>query len=106
MKRALGLFIILLTLACFPPIHALTGEKGASPGQAQLVSDHFDGSLYFNPGSPEQPSPLPNGEQKRSRYWWVLRWMFGDAWPDERDSSPGPGPSPAASVPKGALVVT
>ena len=106
MKRVLGLFIILLTLACFPPIHALTGEQGASPGQARLVSDHFDGSLYFNPGRPEQPSPLPNGEQKRSRYWWLLRWMFGDAWPEERDSSPGPGPAPAASVPKGALVVT
>jgi L-ascorbate metabolism protein UlaG (beta-lactamase superfamily) len=104
MKRVLGLFFILLTLACFPQFQALTGEQGASSGQVQLVSDHFDGSLYFNPARPEQPSPLPTGEQKRSRYWWILRWMFGDAWPEVRDSSPGP--APVASVPKGALVVT
>jgi L-ascorbate metabolism protein UlaG (beta-lactamase superfamily) len=30
--------------------------------------------------------------------------MFGDSWPEERDSSPGP--APVASVPNGALVVT
>jgi L-ascorbate metabolism protein UlaG (beta-lactamase superfamily) len=104
MKRVLGLFIIFLTLTCFPPLHAVTGERGASPEQAQLVSDHFDGSHYFNPGSPENPSPLPNGEQKRSRYWWILRWLFGDAWPEERDSSPGP--APVASVRRGELIVT
>ncbi len=104
MKRGFGLFLFFLTLTCFLPLHALTGEPGVSTEQVQLVSDHFDGNLYFNPGRPEQPSPIPSETQQRSRYWWILRWMFGDAWPEGGISSPGP--APVASVPKGALVVT
>jgi L-ascorbate metabolism protein UlaG (beta-lactamase superfamily) len=91
-------FLILLALTNF-------GAKSElSSNRPQQVSDHFDGTVYFNPGSP-QPSPSSSGNPpNRGTLWYLWRWLFSNnrpEWPEITDFTPGP--PPAAQVPKGAL---
>lgn len=79
--------------------------RAAYAGQ---VSDHFDGELYFNPGS-NAPQPLRPGEepQRRSFGWFWLRFMFGidrPQWPENVSAAPGAPPAPRVS--QGSLIIT
>jgi L-ascorbate metabolism protein UlaG (beta-lactamase superfamily) len=91
-------FLILLALTN-------SGAKSElSSDRSQQVSDHFDGTVYFNPGLP-QPSPASSGNPpNRGTFWYLWRWLFSNdrpEWPEITDSIPGP--PPAAQVPMGAL---
>jgi L-ascorbate metabolism protein UlaG (beta-lactamase superfamily) len=104
MNISLRIFIYLLFLLSFLP-HPAGGAESTSPAAAkQQVSDHFDGNLYFNPGSAQPPPP---GQEPRGRTRWILGWLFGidrPAWPETKD--PGPGPAPVVRVPNGKLAIT
>lgn len=98
-----GLITLLIFLALAAPL-TLSAEvrEGSPPAENITLSDHFNGTTYFNPGVP--PTPAAPG---RSRSSWIWRWIFGSewpAWPEITDASPGP--RPAVRVPKGSLVVT
>jgi L-ascorbate metabolism protein UlaG (beta-lactamase superfamily) len=82
---------------------AMAGDEPAVPaekGQKIDASDHFDGSLYFNPGY----APVPGKEPRRGRAGWIWRWVFGADWPEwpEMDDLPI-GPPPATRAPEGTL---
>lgn len=71
------------------------------------VSDHCDGTLFFNPGTqppPHRPSPL-------RVMLAMLRWRFGSGrrerarWPDWVED-PAPTGDPAAEPPAGGLSLT
>ncbi len=107
MKRGSWILIALLALICFLPLTARTGEQDTSPAIQLQASDHFDGEKYFNPAGPTALSPA--GEtQRRSRIWWLWRWVFdNNSWPDPADATAySPGPPPAPRVPLGTLRVT
>lgn len=72
-----------------------------------LISDHFDGNLFFNPGS-RVPQSLPQGEEpKRSRFRWIWWWILGNDWPTWPQIKDGkPGEPPAMRVPKDSLLIT
>jgi len=107
MKRGSWIFIALLALICFLPLTARTGEQDTSPAVQLQASDHFDGEKYFNPAGPDALSSASQ-TQRRSRFWWLWRWMFdNNSWPDPTDATVySPGPPPAPRVPPGALRVT
>lgn len=129
MKAALKRVIAILALAYFLLPQAGVPELGSSTGKApetvenqnpaappgsdppvaprpHLVSDHFDGRLFFNPGV-HPPPPPPGEEQRRSRPAWIWRWLFGADWPRWPEvAEQEPGPAPAARVPKGTLSIT
>lgn len=88
----------------FLPFPLYGAAPGASTENALQVSDHFDGSHYFNPWIPQ---PLPGQALGRSRHSWIWRFIFGNEWPEWpqiRDVLPGPPPT--TRVRKGALLVT
>ena len=59
------------------------------------------------PGALIRPGRRAGGEQRRGRYRWLWRWVFGDSWPARPDAKAfSPGEPPPKSVPKGALRVT
>lgn len=96
----LFLLIITCSLLLFPACGARTGF---SPEQTPPVSDHFDGQLFFNPGSQS-----PSGEgPKRGVLGWVWHWLASNdwpAWPDQEELPPGPPPAPR--VAQGELRMT
>jgi L-ascorbate metabolism protein UlaG (beta-lactamase superfamily) len=100
-KCNLGILFIfifsLLGLGACGAGNIATGEKTVP------VSDHFDGSLYVNLGSPSSAGEGP----KRGVLGWVLQWMVGKnwpEWPEVKDSFLGP--PPPARVAKGTLRIT
>jgi len=101
MKHGMITLLVFLALAAPLTLPAEIREGGLPAGDIPL-SDHFNGTTYFNPGVP--PTPAAPG---RSRSSWIWRWIFGNewpAWPEITDTSPNP--PPAARVPKGSLAVT
>ena len=72
----------------------------------KALSDHFDGTLFFNPE--DRLAPAPEGAQpQRSRAGWIWRWLFRSGfpeWPQEPEASRFP--PPPARVPAGLLLVT
>jgi L-ascorbate metabolism protein UlaG (beta-lactamase superfamily) len=85
--------------------------SGADPGMCAEgkgpISDHFDGSLFFNPGFHAPPPLLPGEEPRRGSSGWIWRLIFGSDWPAWPQITDGtPGEPPAARVPKGSLFVT
>jgi L-ascorbate metabolism protein UlaG (beta-lactamase superfamily) len=106
-KYGLGVSILSLVLACSLSLPAVSTESGAATEKAPQVSDHFDGTLYFNPDTPQPSSSIPGRAPGRSRSWWIWRFVFGTdwpEWPEVKDSLPGP--PPAVRVPEGVLRVT
>ena len=91
-------FLIFRTYGADPGICAENGVR---------ISDHFDGSLFFNPGVRELLSVPPGEEPKRGRSGWIWRWILGNDWPKWPQIADGvPGEPPVARVPKGSLFVT
>lgn len=91
-----GIILFFSTNAC------LAGF-GTSPGKNPQISDHFDGTFYFNPGSPSK-----TGErQQRGVLGHLWRWVGNRDWPEWPEFKEfSPGPPPAARVPKGTLRIT
>jgi L-ascorbate metabolism protein UlaG (beta-lactamase superfamily) len=106
-KYGLGVFIFSLALACSLSLPAVSTESGAAIEKTSQVSDHFDGTLYFNPDTQQSSSSVPGHPPGRGRSWWIWRFIFGTdwpEWPEVKDSLPGP--PPAVRVPEGVLRVT
>jgi L-ascorbate metabolism protein UlaG (beta-lactamase superfamily) len=106
-KYGLGVFVLSLALACSLSLPAVSTESGAAIEKTSQVSDHFDGTLYFNPDTPQPSSSVPGKASGRGRSWWIWRFIFGTdwpEWPEVKDSLPGP--PPAVRVPEGVLRVT
>ena len=105
MKAGRRLFVLLLMLLCLWPISMSAGDQGPPAGDTPALSDHFDGRLYFNPGTP--PPPPPEQTPQRSRSSWIWRWVFGSEWPEwPAVEEATPGPPPITRVSKGEIRVT
>jgi L-ascorbate metabolism protein UlaG (beta-lactamase superfamily) len=96
-----------LALAGLLLFAARGGEIGASVENAQPVSTHFDGEVFFNPGFPPTGTFPQGSEPKRGGSRWIWRWLFGNDWPEWPEiNDVTPGSPPAAHVPQGALHIT
>lgn len=97
--------LVTLALIIFGLFYALRDDRAWCAEGQKFVSDHFDGKLFFNPGTPLVPPP--RGEPRRSRAGWIWRWVFGNDWPQwPQVSDLTPAKPPPARVPKGSLLVT
>jgi L-ascorbate metabolism protein UlaG (beta-lactamase superfamily) len=106
-KIVLVLFIFALTLACSLSFPLGNTETGASNGKMQQISDHFDGNLYFNPGTPQPSSSVQSQTSTRGRSWWIWRLIFGTDWPEWPEIKDSISvPAPVSRVPEGVLRVT
>jgi L-ascorbate metabolism protein UlaG (beta-lactamase superfamily) len=106
-RIALLLFILTLTVVCFVTFPAGSTEPGAADKKTQQISDHFDGSFYFNPDIPQPSSSVPGRTSARGRSWWIWRFIFGTDWPEWPETKDSlPGPIPAARVPGSVLRIT
>lgn len=90
-KRAgFGLLILFFVLGLFLPLAARVTDSDTYVEKKGQVSDHFDGTWYFNPDiAPDIPSPP--GQAAR----WIWNWLFRTdrpKWPDQSDFIPGPPP--------------
>jgi L-ascorbate metabolism protein UlaG (beta-lactamase superfamily) len=104
MKLGLRVGMIFLVLAGVLALPLGGVEQAASAEKAQPVSDHFDGSHYFNPGVSQPP---PGQEQRRGGSGWIWRWIVGNDWPEWPEPVVfSPGPPPDSRVPKGTFRVT
>lgn len=101
-RIALCLCLIVAGLLSFP---VYGNEPGASAEKIRQISDHFDGSRYFNPAVIQSPSP--GQETRRGMAGWIWRWIIGNDWPvwPEVNVLP-PGLPPAARVAKNEIRVT
>jgi len=104
-------FVISLLLAGFGvfPLRrawpAPPAETVPSGGTALPVSDHFNGSHFFNPGVLQPPTL--GQEPRRGGSGWFWRWVFGPEWPEwPQVPDLSPGPPPDVRVPKGTLRIT
>ena len=104
-KFGLAIFVLSLALAC--SLLLPSGNIGPGAARAKQVSDHFDGTVYFNSDTPQPLSSVPGQSSQRSRSWWIWRFVFGtdwSEWPEAKDSLPGP--APAERVPEDTLRIT
>jgi len=91
-----GILISFLASACVKRI-------GISPEKSSLVSDHFNGTYYVNPGSPSSTGDGP----KRGVLGYLWQWMAGNTYPGWPEFVEFPlGPTPPSRVPKGTLRIT
>ena len=106
-RLTIGVFVFCLALMVFLPLTARGPELSPPLEKPQQVSDHFNGTVFFNPGL-SQPSPSsPNNPPNRSSFWYLWRWVFNNdrpEWPEIKDFTPGP--PPVARVPTGTLRIT
>lgn len=101
-KVGLSLCIAFLVLGCFLPLAARVTEPVAVTEKIEKVTDHFDGTRYFNPHVLQVP-PSPPGQAAR----WIWKWIFRShwaKWPQQADFVPGP--PPVSRAPEGSLFVT
>lgn len=94
-KYGLGVFILSLALACSLSHPSFSANSATNTEKSSLVSNHFDGALYFNPNITGPLSSIPGQTPVRGRSWWIWRFVFGTdwpEWPEVKDSSPGPSP--------------
>ena len=103
MKRSVIAWVFCLALAHLVLFPVEGSAPVASAETGQRISDHFDGSHYFNPGTSHPP---PGQEPGRSRASWIWRYLFGNDWPEWSGvKKVAPGPPPPVRVSKGDLSV-
>ena len=106
-RLTIGVFVFCLALMVFLPFTARGPELSPTLEKPQQVSDHFNGTVFFNPGL-QQPSPSsPGTPPNRGSLWYLWRWLFNNdrpEWPEIKGFTPGP--PPVARVPKGTLRIT
>jgi len=106
-KYGFGILIFTLALAIFLSLTAGSTQPDISSEKNRQISDHFDGTLYFNPDTPQPSSSGADQIPSRGRSWWIWRFIFGTdwpEWPEMKDLSPGP--APIARLPQGSLRIT
>jgi L-ascorbate metabolism protein UlaG (beta-lactamase superfamily) len=103
-KRRIGFFVCSLFFLVLLALTNSGAKTELTSNRSWPVSDHFDGTLFFNPGLP-QPAPSSSGNPPtRGVFWYLWRWVFSNdrpPWPEVKDFTPGP--PPAAQVSRGAL---
>jgi L-ascorbate metabolism protein UlaG (beta-lactamase superfamily) len=106
-RLTIGVLVFCLALMVFLPFTARGPELSPSLENLRQVSDHFDGTLFFNPGLPQPSLSSPGNPPNRGSFWYLWRWLFNNdrpEWPEKMDFAPGP--PPAARVPQGTLRIT
>ena len=94
---------LCIALAAIAPFFAGAGDLEGAADEEVQVSDHFNGTVYFNPWT----EPMPAGQSMGGRSRWIWRWIFGAEWPDwPKVESEPPGSPPAERVFVGSLRVT
>jgi L-ascorbate metabolism protein UlaG (beta-lactamase superfamily) len=89
----MGIMIFFLTNACIARVVT-------SPERPFAISDHFNGTIFVNPGSPSESFDAP----KRGVLGWLWHWVTGGNWPEWQEFKEyPPGSLPAAQAPKGAI---
>jgi L-ascorbate metabolism protein UlaG (beta-lactamase superfamily) len=95
-KYGLGVFIFSLALAGCLSLPA--GDM--KPGNAHQLSDHFDGTRYFNPDTQQSSPSIPVQGPGRRRSGWIWHLVSSTGWPewpDAKDSPPVPAPDTGVS---------
>jgi L-ascorbate metabolism protein UlaG (beta-lactamase superfamily) len=103
----LGVFIFCFALLVFLLQAAQEQGPDRSVEKTRQISDHFDGSVFFNPGFPQPSTTSPGNTSNRGIFWYAWRWLFNNdrpEWPEIKSFSTGPPPTPR--VPMGALRIT
>lgn len=96
------LVIALVLFGCLTVVPP-GNESVRSVERAAPISDHFDGTHFFNPSSWSNAGQEPRGAGSR----WFWRWLFGNDWPEWPRIDDMPlGPPPPSLVPKHTLRVT
>jgi L-ascorbate metabolism protein UlaG (beta-lactamase superfamily) len=105
-KFNLRILFLLFILMLMMPVCASIADKDPNNDKSPLITDHFDGKHYFNPGVDQQPEqPKPNQPQ-RGHSSWIWRLTFGKGWPEWPDlKDTPPGQPPVTRVNKGAIRV-
>ena len=102
-----GILIFCFALMVFLPLTAHGPELSLPLENIQQVSDHFEGTVFFNPGLPLPSPSSPGNPPSRGVLGYLWRWIFSNdrpEWPERKDYIPGP--PPAVRVPKGTLRIT
>lgn len=104
-NRSLGivLTVAIIVLAAVSVNYQYSLEAAEKHG---LISDHFDGELYFNPASMHPSQPGAANLPRRGGAGWIWRLLFGTEWPEwpsvkERMQDT----KPPVRVPRGTLQV-
>ena len=103
----LSIFFFSLALVGCLSLPAGSEAPGAATENAQRVSNHFDGTRYFNPAIPQSSSSVPDQGPKQEHYfrmWHLVSSAGRPEWPNAEDSLPGPAPD--AGVSEGNIRVT
>ncbi len=106
-RFSFGIFLLFLVGMVLLPFPAQSAESEPSIEKVQKISDHFDGSLFFNPGLPRPSDASPGNPHRRGVFGYLWRWLFSDdrpEWPYIKNNASGP--PPATRVPKGTLRIT
>ena len=85
----------------------MSAESGVSAEKVPQISDHFNGTQYFNPDDPEVTSQAPGQEKMRIGSRWLWHWLLGSDWPEWpalKHLNPGPPPEKRAKI--GVIRVT
>lgn len=99
---SLTVFLVLAGFLALSPGNTQPDQTGNTVAE---TSDHFDGSVYFNP---DFSAPANGSVTRKSRtWWWISRILFGSGfpeWPKQENSVTGT--IPVERVPEGSLRIT
>ena len=97
-----GLLVLCIALAAVAPFFAGAGDREGGADREVRITDHFNGTVYFNPWLDDLPVAQPMGGRR-----WIWRWIFGAEWPEwQKVENEPPGPRPAERMAVGSLRVT
>jgi L-ascorbate metabolism protein UlaG (beta-lactamase superfamily) len=106
-KTGLRLCILFLVLGSFLLLTACATGPNTYTEKTEQISNHFNGTHYFNPDVPQvlsSPSGLPTNRGPR---WWVWNWILRTGWPEwPKQTDFVPGPPPVTRAPEGSLYIT
>ena len=107
MKKHLSILVAGLVIAAFLSVVGSYYDPLAPAETAGPVSDHFDGSHYFNPPAMDEGASAVPPQPRRWLSGWLWRWVFNidkPPWPEGREVHYGP--PPPALVGKGDVRIT